>query len=764
MNDIILERPVKNRTQYSILSLSALALAVSPLVAAQQLEEVIVTAQKRSESLQDTALSVVALSQKDLEVRQISSLRDLTVGLPSLQAYDFPTTTNNVSMFMRGLGNTDSQTLTLDNPIGIYVDGVYIARTSGAAIDVLDLERIEVLRGPQGTLYGRNSSSGAINFVSAKPSEEFGGYLKAGAGNFGAWNAAASVDLPLSDTFRAKFSAMKSNFDGWVDNTGFNEVPGVPYEDFYMKEQSAVRAALQWTPSDAVSIDYSFDNSEVDSTPMYYQTETNGRVESTANVNIPGLGFAFTMPIAEQDTWGHALTVSWELNDTLTLKSISGYREMEEEVYQNWADSLFFGTNLEWATEAFSQELQLSSEGESFRWIAGLYYFTEDGTKREEQFLGFVQDAVPPFGPPLVALDPLDPALASQPANFLDPTLGGTSLGTTNFVTELESRAAFFQGTMDLGDRVELTVGLRYTEDDRTATRAGTNFGFAAGSNSLDYSRVDWSVTVDFDLSESSSLYGRVSTGYRAGGSSERDIDFSRTFDEENLLAAEIGLKSQFWNDRARFNMAIFRSEYDDFITTLGGLDPTFAATIETVNIGEAIITGAELDFTVVLAENTTIGLSYTFLDTELDGFIVPQDSFLKSPAANFGQDFRGQDISGDISLVMAPEHAATLSFDQGFAVGGSAMLNFHADYIYRSEAASNPNTGNEVPSLGLLNARVSLDGIQLSENSDLSIGAWVQNATDEDEELYIIGAPQTVQGRQFVAPTTYGVDVRINF
>jgi len=754
---------VNNRLTKISAALACFA-AAYPAAQAQELEEVMVTAQKRAESLQDTALSVIALTSHDLDVRQIKSLRDLVVGTPSLQAYDFPTSTNNVSMFMRGLGNTDSQTLTLDNPIGIYIDGVYIARTSGSTVDILDLERIEVLRGPQGSLYGRNSSSGAINFVTAKPAEEFGGKISFGGGNYGARNVSATLDLPLSDTFRTKFSILRTNFDGWVDNQGPNDTEGAPTNNYYLKEQEAVRFAAQWTPNDNVTIDYSFDASDIDSTPMYFQTEVGQRVENSANANVPLPGFAFSVPLSTNENLGHALTLTWDVSDHMTFKSVSGYREMDEDVTQSWPDSLFFGTNLIWGTEQYSQEFQLSSEGETLRWIAGLYYFKEDGVKEEEQFLGFVQDVAPPFGPPLFALDPLLPSLRGAPADFLNPTQGGTSLGVSNITSELESTAAYFQGSYTVSDSLELTAGVRYTEDERSAQRGGTNFGFAPGANNLDYSRVDWNVTVDFNLSDDVSAYARVATGYRAGGSSERDIDFARTFNEESLIAYELGFKSQFWGNRARFNAAVFMSDYDDFITTLGSLDPQFAATIETVNVGEVTISGAEMDLTIQLAEFSAFAASYTYLDTELEDFIVPQDSFLKSPPANFGQDFRGQDISGDISLVQAPRHAFTLSADHGMRLPNDSVVNLHLDWIYRTEVNSNPNTGNTVPSLGLLNARLSLDDVSIGESSSVSVGLWAQNLANEETEVYIIGSPQTLQGRQFARPRTYGVDVRINF
>lgn len=197
-----------------------------------QLEEVVVTAQKRVESLQDTPLSVVAFSETMLETQGISSLSDLSLQAPSLQFYDFPTSTSNISLFLRGFGNTDSQTLTIDNPVGVYIDGVYIARTSGATINVLDLQRVEILRGPQGTLFGRNSSAGAISFITKKPAAEFQGKIKAGVGDFGAWNAGITIDAPIAPSLRTKFSYHRSAIDGWVENKGPNDVPGATHGRF----------------------------------------------------------------------------------------------------------------------------------------------------------------------------------------------------------------------------------------------------------------------------------------------------------------------------------------------------------------------------------------------------------------------------------------------------------------------------------------------------------------------------------------------------
>ena len=174
--------------QRGLLLATLLVAGPAPATAGAQhprLEEVVVTAQKRVEPLQEAPLSVIALDESMLVNQGVATLADLSIQAASLQLYDFPTSSSNIALFLRGFGNPDSQTLTIDNPVGLYIDGVYISRTSGATLNLLDLERVEILRGPQGTLFGRNSSAGAVNFITAKPGAEFRGMVHAGTGNFG---------------------------------------------------------------------------------------------------------------------------------------------------------------------------------------------------------------------------------------------------------------------------------------------------------------------------------------------------------------------------------------------------------------------------------------------------------------------------------------------------------------------------------------------------------------------------------------------------
>ena len=717
-----------------------------------QLEEVVVTAQKRVESLQDTPLSIVAFSESTLENQGISSLSDLSLQAPSLQFYDFPTSTSNVSLFLRGFGNTDSQTLTIDNPVGVYIDGVYIARTSGATINVLDLERVEILRGPQGTLFGRNSSAGAISFISKKPDAEFKGKVTAGAGDFGSWNAGITIDAPIAPTLRTKFSYDTSAIDGWVENKGPNDVPGQPTEDFYQKDQEGYRLAVSWDATENLAVDYSYDWSDIDSTAPYYQFNPNRREEKTSHL-FTGSAYKYVLPESNTEQSGHNLTVSWALNDNLTLKSITGYREMDELAVQNWSSSLFFATAIDWSTEAFSQEFQLlgSAFNDRLDYIVGYYYFDEEGKKAEEQFTNGVSFSFDAMQEPLASTSLL---------------LGGNNLGIHTLNTDLESQAFFAQGTYTpdmLDSRLSITAGIRYTEDERDASRGvdplNPSIQFPPGSNKLDYDRTDYTFAVDYGFTDDVSAYFRVATGYRAGGSGERTLDFSQTFNEEESTSYEIGLKSEFLDRRLRVNAAVFMTDYDDLLLTISGQPPMFASFVENFNAGEASVDGFELDVIGMLGDATTITFNYTYLDTELNDVIVPEDSFLLGGPPASAEDLRGVDISDSTYIPFAPENAYSIAFDHSWGMSSGASLDFHLNYSWRDEAFSTAGRGLPVEDLGLLGGRIALTGMQLG-STELKIAAWGKNLTDESEIVYDLSA----LGFQYNMPRMYGVDFTLEF
>jgi iron complex outermembrane receptor protein len=239
--------------------------------ASAQLEEVLVTAQKRSESLQDIPIAISAFNAEAIESMGLLNAQDVGLVSPSVQMPSYPLSNNNLALFIRGIGNTDSVVLTKDPTVGVYYDGVYAARSTGLLADLSDLERVEILRGPQGTLYGRNTTAGAINFINAKPTGELGFKQTLGMGNYDSWRSVSHLNLPDMAGFKAKLTASFSDRDGWVTNDGPNAIPGLDYEDYNQKETEGYRIALRYDGIDKLLVDYSYDYSDVSSTPGYFQ-------------------------------------------------------------------------------------------------------------------------------------------------------------------------------------------------------------------------------------------------------------------------------------------------------------------------------------------------------------------------------------------------------------------------------------------------------------------------------------------------------------
>jgi len=447
------------------------------------------------------------------------------------------------------------------------------------------------------------------------------------------------------------------------------------------------------------------------------------------------------------------LTISWALNDNLALKSITSYREMDEVAVQNWSSTLLFATAIDWSTEAFSQELQLlgTALNDRLDYIIGYYYFDEEGEKSEEQFTNG----------PSFSFDAMQEPLAS-----VSVLLGGNNLGIHTVDTDLESQAFFAQGTYTpdwLGSRLSITAGIRYTEDERDASRGvdplNPSIQFSPGNNDLDYDRTDYTFALDYGFTDDVSAYVRVATGYRAGGSGERTLDFSQTFDEEESISYEIGFKSEFLERRLRVNVAAFMTDYDDLLLTIPGQPPTFASYVENFNAGEASVDGFELDVIGLLGDATTITFNYTYLDTELADVIVPDDSFLLGGPPASTVDLRGTDISDVTFIPFAPENAYSIALDHSWGLNGGASIDFHLNYRWRDDLFSTASRGLPVDALGLLGARLALSSVTLGA-TELQIAAWGKNLTDEAEIVYDL----STLGFQYNMPRTVGVDVTLEF
>jgi iron complex outermembrane receptor protein len=529
------------------------------------LEEVIVTAQKKAESLQDTPISITAFGEERLEIEGISNLGDIGSKVPSLTIEPFPINNATLRIFIRGIGIADVQ-VTQDPPVGIYVDGVYIARSTGTALDVAELKRIEVLRGPQGTLYGRNTTGGAINLITKRPTTDaFELKQKFTVGNRGLFTSKTSTNIPLGDTLAAKVAYLTTQSDGFIENTG-------PGGDFGDKEVNGYRVDLRWDVTDSMSIDYAYDNSSFEYYNYMYQSinpaiQNKGQAEPIREFAVSeskhsedrfsSMATARNFETSTTDIEGHSFILTKDF-ENVQFKYIGAYRELTDASYADLGGGLgsedyrvdshaYCGPSVMAETdsdclplvipvisqEQFSHEFQLSGSlfNDSLDYIIGAYYFeeiaTEDNSPLHHQFSSRLSDGV-------------------IPAPVLGEILGGALIeaGDVHLVNMLsqrydiknEAKAVFgqFTWTPDLLDkRLHLTFGARYSEDSRQALKNQTDQTYIEARN------LDRAINTD-DLSALSPAFEQA--GFLLPG----DRNFDNVFAEKDFDDASFSFITEF--------------------------------------------------------------------------------------------------------------------------------------------------------------------------------------------------------------------------
>ena len=497
------------------------------------IQDIVVTAQKREENLQDTPISIVALNSEALERKGINSLSDLFTGaIPSVRIAPFVGRVSAVSIGMRGLVPFDATQVTRDPTVGIYVDGVYLGRVSGLGMELADVERIEVLRGPQGTLFGRNTIGGAISVVSKRPTGELSLDLKAGIGNYGSRSFATHINLPPAAGLKFKIDGLFEDRNGLV----INPLPGS--DDYAEIEKYGFRIAGLWEPTDSLSFLYAFDVSRDNSTSNYQYITASDQalavrpsffVLDTGRVRNARVG----VPVREnpQRAHGHSLTTEWDVRDNLTIRSISAWRKLDStQLDQDVGSLTSLGANRRFGRlsfaqvtqSQFSQELQLVGDIGDFKYVLGGYYFKEKGRDTATVFSSGTLNAT------LTGVN-----------LFPEPTAdGGTRIPDRAANASISSKALFGQFTWSPSSiaGVHVTVGARYTDDHkdgRLSILAGVDPNLTFVFNSK---RVDPTATIAYDFSEDINAYVKWSKAYRAGGANTRST-ILRPFGEEELTA-----------------------------------------------------------------------------------------------------------------------------------------------------------------------------------------------------------------------------------
>ncbi|MBN7796519.1 TonB-dependent receptor [Parahaliea mediterranea] len=714
------KRPLARLAGAPMLSASVLA---APLLATAQpmLEEVVVTAQKREESLQDTPISLAALGSDELETRGIEDLTDLRSVVPNLQLTPHPNSAATARIYVRGIGNSDDQ-ITQDPSVAVYMDGVYLARTQGLAMEAADIARIEVLRGPQGTLYGRNATGGAINYITEQPSiGEWGFKQQFTAGSRDLFRSKTTVNVPLGDTLAARVGYVTASQDGFIDNAGGGE------SRFGDRERDAWRADVLWRPADTFSLRYAYDRSDIGDSPVYAAAVP--LYPRTAP--IPDAGDPAVQNVEANDVTadGHSLVAAWDVSPLVTLKSITAYRSLDN--YQNmdyhtgvYGPFPIFRTSSDIEQEQWSQELQLLGESRDggLQYIAGLYYFDEDGSY---------------FSDTLV------------PANSIH------SLNLGDIANE--AIAAFGQATWTpdiLRQRLHLTLGLRWSEDRREASKAeaiqpvGTDIviprGAGAGDNT--FTNTSPSLVVAYDLGDDINLYAKLVEGYKTGGFNTRASSieaFERGFGEETLTSYEIGAKMELWDRRLRVNAAVFQADYEDIQINVQS-DPGDISLTDVLNAGEATITGFELDATALLFEGFSANLRYGYLDAQYDEIT----------------DATGADLSDLFRFTQSPRNTVTADLDYTLPPLPFGELRANLNYSWQDDkfTSSTAESGEYiVGDYGLLNARLTLSRLPVP-SGDLRVALWGKNL--EDKTYYIAHFNAGVPTAMFGEPRTYGIDL----
>ena len=704
--------------------------------------EIVVTAQKREENLQDTPISIVALGSDALEQKGVSSLSDLfTGGIPSLRISPFLGRASAVSIGMRGLVPVDATQVTRDPTVGIYIDSVYVGRVSGLGMELSDIERIEVLRGPQGTLFGRNTIGGAVSVVTKRPTGEFGVDVKAGVGNYESRTVAAHVNLPRIAGIAIKLDGLYSDRGGLVLN------PDPEFHDYSEIRKYGFKATALWEPADNLSILYSYDQSHDKSTSNYsditatdqaaalrpsFITLREGRVR-TARIGVPVLR-------NPQRARGHSLIAEWDVADALTIRSISAWRDLKSAQWDQdtggvtaWGPNRPFG-RLSYALvdqNQFSQEIQFVGDAGDFKYVFGGYYFNENGADEATVFssgrLNATNSGVTLFPEPV-------------------PDAGAANTPDRAARVNVKSKALFGQVTWSpmalLG--LHVTVGARYTDDHKdgrlTAIRGvDPNLDFEFNS-----SRFDPMATIAYDFTRDVNAYVKVSRAYRAGGANTRS-SILRPFGEEELVAWEAGLKADLFDRRARLNIAAYTSRLSN--QQVDFINPAFVSNTETVNAPEKRrLKGVEVDLTLAPVRDLLLGINYVYTD---------------APATPVRNIFSG--VIEQVDSAFTPKHAVTLTADYTFPRFSFGELRVHFDANTAGNYFANGTVDYKAESAFLVNGRITLGDIDVAGGT-FDVALWAKNLTNANYNYFDFRVAGRNTTTRYNDPRTYGLEARVRF
>jgi iron complex outermembrane receptor protein len=759
-----------------------------PTADSGELKEIVVTATKRETSLQKTPIAISVIDPAMIKDRHVQSLLDLADGtVPSLRVATFEARQSALTVGIRGIVPFDQNQTARDTGVGVYFDGVYIGRSQGLNAALFDIERVEVLRGPQGTLFGRNTEGGALSIVTAKPTGKLGGSLTAGFGNYGAYNTAAHINLPEFNNIAIKLDGVIQHQNPFVKNPlpgsvgwgAFNRVGG--------------HVAAVWKPVDGFSAELSYDQAKDENSPFYSQlVNYNPRglpVATLAQINanggkLPSGTIAPLSPLVVVSgdnrmktadigvpqqysldrSHGVSAKLSYDVAPGLELRSITAWRGVSTDQWDNsgGAHRTVFLPNGKFSRYSlsfmqqhqFSQEFQAVGSLPQLDYVAGLYYFTENAR----------ETAATPSTNQWNA-DGTGYTILSQTA------LGTISSGNQGWApgsflyqrgsfARAYSYAAFAQATYTPAgfDAFHLTLGGRYTHDKRNGTLylvqgKSTNFPFTFDNN-----RFDPMVTAAFDATNAIHLYAKYSTGYRAGGANDRSQTFA-AFGPEAVKSYEIGSKMDLFDRRVRLNLAGYimdrtgtQIDFDNVDTNPSS--PTYNLhTEETRNApGKSKIRGIEADITTNPVDGMTVGASYAYTYTNVPATPNP---FLNNALTQ-------------VFVVFTPRNAASAYVDYEVPLAGSeAKVRFHLDGNYADPVYSFQNETTRTDKSFVMNGRIALADLPLTANgTKMTVSLWSRNLLNNTYIYRRSAANAATLGdyANFNPPRTIGLEGTVRF
>ena len=749
----------------------------------QQLAEIVVTAQKRPENLQKTPIAISVLTSDAIVNRHVQSLNDLGDGaIPSLKVAPFYSRNSALIVNIRGVGVlSDSNQPARDQGVGVYVDGVYLGRAQGLGTALYDVQSIEVLKGPQGTLFGRNTEGGAVNIVTKKPSGEYHLNATAGVGNYGAYKGEVHLDLPAIANVAVKIDGLLTYRQPIVKN------PLAGAYGFNYFDKRGLHAEALWKPFVGFSADYSFDVSYDASTPLYLQLLAPGSLKTAAAATVQASrATVANVGVPEQPsvgkTHGHRLTLDYQALDHLELKSITSYRQLNQSQYDNGSASTtminatgnFTGFNFSryslamFDQDQFSQEFQAIGELPRVQYVAGALYYQENVTDNAQAF----------------ATNQFTNAAGSA-YTILSPDYAAQRIDRASRV-KTTSVGVFGQATYTppvANDILHLTLGARWTKDKKKGQLFTIN-GAVPVVNGVQapldlnssWSRVDPLVNLSVDVTKDVHVYGKWSTGYKSGGANSRSL-FYAPFNPETLSMFEIGAKTEFWDHRARLNLAAYTAAYKniqlDFsaqyqqFDSKGNLLTTLRTTTETYNApGTGRVKGIEADFTVSPVSGLTLNASYAYNKVSIP---ATKNPFRQSD---------GTIIAFPIPIypVYTPTTSASGAIDYEKPMNGYKIVA-HLDgnydngfYVNYNDPLFDAKTGTVTIAQPkgdkalIFNGRIGITDIAVSDTAKVGISLWARNLFNEQHLFYKALSVTAGTSGFFNEPRTWGGEVNLRF